>query len=534
MEALTDTIVLGRRKRLHDVFVGSAEAEPLVAGAPNIWVTDICLDSREMRPGGVFAAVSGHEQHGLLYLDEALARGAAAVLWEPDERVGEISVPDDVVTICVPDLSRQLSGIASRFFGEPSQALKVIGVTGTNGKTTVAYLLARAYEVLGKRSAFFGTIGVGPLAQLYTNALTTPDEITVQRQLAGFVDRGFDVVAMEASSHGLAQYRVDGVQFHTGVFTNLSQDHLDYHASFDEYGATKARLFTELACERAVINTSDAFGRQLWAQLPNDQIKLSVRNAAGEALASDAGKRTLQVTSATTQQTANYDAGITGVRTHIEFVSPSGAGSVSTPLLGSFNASNVMSALGVLLLDNIPLTDACQALAQVGAPPGRMEAFGGPNQQAPLVVVDYAHTPDALGHTLQALRAITEGDLWCVFGCGGDRDRSKRALMAQAAEQHADFVVVTSDNPRTEDPQAIVRDISRGFVKQGTALYQPDRREAIAMTISNARAQDVVLIAGKGHEDYQIVGTQRMMFSDRDEVAKALHLDQKQHTEQVA
>ncbi|MEO0422056.1 MAG: UDP-N-acetylmuramoyl-L-alanyl-D-glutamate--2,6-diaminopimelate ligase [Pseudomonadota bacterium] len=482
-----------------------------VAEKANVRVSAIALDSRQVRPGGLFLACRGVSGvHGLDYLAQALENGAVAVAFEPDgasPATSSVSVP----MIAVPKLRSRLGQIADRFYGEPSAALRVVGVTGTNGKSTVAWWLANAAERLAMPTAFLGTLGSGRPPGLEAGALTTPDVLAVHEFLAAAREQEptLDGVAMEVSSHALDQGRVDAVRFDGAIFTNLSRDHLDYHADMEAYAAAKARLFAEHRPRLAVVNVDDAVGR---------------RFAAGPGAAAE--------TLYTVGTQAPPQSAVVGRHLQIDAIEQSGEGvrirlggefagaELTLSAIGRFNAYNALEVLAVLLDRGVDFDAAASVLAQCPPPPGRMQQVGGASQ--PLVVIDYAHTPDSLRESLATLREVTAGQLICVFGCGGDRDRGKRPLMAQAAEAGADRLIVTDDNPRTEDPAQIVADILAGLQRPHDARVAHDRREAIRLAVGAAAAGDVVLVAGKGHEDYQIRGVQRSPFSDADEALAAL------------
>ena len=484
----------------------------LLEGEPrpsrDVMLTDISQDSRGVARGGAFLASQGRRSHGLAHVATALARGATVVLWEPAPGVEAPSLPADVIGVPVPSLGARAGELADRFFRTPSADLKVAGVTGTNGKTTTAYLLAQAADAVGRRGAYLGTLGAGRPGRLAGADLTTPDAVSVHRRLAEARDDGSDTLAMEVSSHALDQGRVGGVRFDTAVFTNLSRDHLDYHGTLEAYGAAKMRLFRSLGLRSAVINVQDPFGRALAETL--DESVESVWFSTGSELIAAPRIGWIRL--------SGMRALATGLTLHVE--SSWGAGTLRSRLVGAFNAENLLATLGVMLGWRVPLQ---QALAAVGAcqpPPGRMEVFGGGSH--PVAIVDYAHTPDALAKVLDAARAHARGRLHCVFGCGGDRDPGKRPQMGAIAEELADAVVLTNDNPRTEDPREILAQIAAGMRDASRAVVIPDRANAIHHALSEAEAGDVVVIAGKGHEEYQITGEERRPFSDRRVVLEAL------------
>jgi UDP-N-acetylmuramoyl-L-alanyl-D-glutamate--2,6-diaminopimelate ligase len=469
-------------------------------------VADLSLDSRRIVPGALFLAVPGARQHGLRHAVAAAGAGATLIAWEPADGCGAPRLPDGCEAFPVPGLRGRLGEIADRFFGAPSRRVQVVGITGTNGKTTCAHLVAGALERLGRRAGVIGTLGSGPVGRLRPSGLTTPDSVEVHRTLADLAGQGVRAVAMEVSSHALDQGRVDGVRYAVAGFTNLSRDHLDYHASLEAYGESKARLFLAHDPAVSVINAGDPFGRALLARLPATARRVAIGSRAEDL--GEAGERVLLA------DVEMLEEGLA-----LQLNGAFGSVALRSRLVGDFNAENLALACGMLLALDVPATEAAAALAGVGAPAGRMEAFPDAARDV-LAVVDYAHTPDALGKALVALRRHCRGRLWCVFGCGGDRDRGKRPEMGRVAEQRADEIVITDDNPRTEDGVAIVTDILAGLTDPGRALVERDRATAIGMALAAARAGDIVLIAGKGHEEVQIVGDLQRPFSDRSLVAE--------------
>ena len=490
--------------------VGLAELLAGIANVPaDVQVTDITLDSRNVSPGGLFLACRGLSSHGLQYLDRALAAGARAVLWEPTPGVEAPRLPASIFGLAVHELRSCVGLIADRFFDAPSARIRIAGVTGTNGKTTCCWLLAQALEASGRRGAYAGTLGVGPTAALKRTTHTTPDCVSVHRELADLRALGVRFLGMEVSSHALVQERVGGVRFDTAVFTNLSRDHLDYHKSMDAYADAKARLFRLADVAHRVINMGDAAGRRLAAALPPTVPLTAVWTGVGE----------FRESSDSFLQARTVLAASRGLE--VEFESSWGAGRIGSRLIGEFNAENLIAVLAVLLLWDLPLAEAVRALESATAPAGRMETIGGRDGR-PLVVVDYAHSPDALAKALRAARKHCRGRLWCVFGCGGDRDSGKRPMMGAIAAELADKIILTDDNPRTEDPQRIIDAIIEGFPGGEPVRVIRERARAIGTALAEARADDVVLIAGKGHEDYQIYGTSPQPFSDRVEVERLL------------
>jgi UDP-N-acetylmuramoyl-L-alanyl-D-glutamate--2,6-diaminopimelate ligase len=480
----------------------------IVAVPRDLAVADITLDSREVVPGGLFLACRGINSHGLDYLQQAIATGVAALAWEPAPGIAEPRLPESVVGVRVPDLSRHLGLIADRFFASPSARLRIAGITGTNGKTTSAWLLAQALSAAGRRSAYAGTLGYGPVQGLRPSRHTTPDCVTVHRQLHELATGGVRWLGMEVSSHALAQDRIDGVRFHTAVFTNLSRDHLDYHRTMEAYGEAKARLFARPEVEQRVINMGDAFGRRLAERLAPTVPLTAIWAGGGDHAAS----------SDHFVHARNVIASASGL--DVEFETSWGSSRLRSQLIGDFNAENLAAVLAVLLLWEVPMSRAIAALEEARAPAGRMETFRAAG--GPLAVVDYAHSPDALAKALRALRRHCHGQLWCVFGCGGDRDAGKRPIMGAIAAELADEIILTDDNPRTEDPQKIISAIAAGIPADQPRRVIRDRAAAIAEALAAAGPEDVVLIAGKGHEEYQIHGTQSQPFSDRSEVERWL------------
>ena len=461
---------------------------------PSRDVVDITLDSRKAVRDGLFIACQGGQHHGLDFVGDALRAGVGAVAWEPAEGRHAPALPPGTAGFAVPGLRGQLGEVASRFFGRPSESLSVTGITGTNGKTTTAWLVMQAMQHLGAIAGYLGTLGHGLAGRVVSGDLTTPDCITLHRHLRQLRDAGASHVVAEVSSHALDQDRVAGVRFATVAFTNLTRDHLDYHGDLVAYGAAKARLFATGA-ETAVVNLDDPFGRQLAASLPAGTRLIGV-TLAGAASAGMAGTVALQ------------PGGLV-----IELESGGSRATLRSPLWGRFNAENLMVAAGILVASGWSLEQAATALGACTAPPGRLERVAG-TDEGPAVLVDFAHTPDALAKALVALREHCTGKVWCVFGCGGDRDRGKRAPMGAAAVAGADRVIVTSDNPRSEDPAAIIADVLVGISRRERVEVEADRAAAIALAIRSAAPGDAVLVAGKGHESVQIVGGERRPFSD--------------------
>ena len=485
-----------------------------------IEVSDVTLDSRAAIPGALFLACRGRGRHGAEFAGEALARGARAVLYEPSPGALDLieaelgAIPhagggesQEVFVAPVPELSRHAGTIADRFFGRPSQALTVAAVTGTNGKTTCAWLLAQALNHRNRPAAYMGTMGFGFPNALAATEHTTDDAVTVHRRLAAMRALGASVVSMEVSSHALDQDRAGGVRFHTAAFTNLTRDHLDYHGTMAAYAEAKARLFAWPGLAVRVINIDDEFGARLAGQLSAARLVITMRASATPV--APPGARVVRA--------LRVEAAVSGLAIDVE--SSWGAAKLNVPLIGEFNADNALTVLAVLLAWDVPLAEAVASLESCRAAPGRMEAFGG-RGAAPLVIVDYAHTPDALAKALHAARRHCRARLRVVFGCGGDRDPGKRPMMGRMAAELADELVVTDDNPRGEPPERIVREILAGMPVGAAARVEHDRASAIRGAIERSGPGDVVLIAGKGHEEYQIYGGERRPFSDQS-VARA-------------
>lgn len=459
--------------------------------------TSIVSDSRLVTPGALFLAYPGERVDGRDYIADAIKKGSAAILWEP--RDFEWKAEWAVENTPVVNLKQQASVIAGQFYKNPSERLWVVGVTGTNGKTSVTQWLGQAFNYINKKTAIIGTLGNGLLGELAETQNTTPDAILLQKLLSDYVQQEVEVVAMEVSSHGLHQGRVKGVHFDVAVLTNLSRDHLDYHKTFEQYADAKKQLFLSEGLKFAVLNEDDAFGKSLKAELSGLGVSvLTYGIGHGDISASR----------------VNIENG----RINFFVTTPFGRSDVSVRLIGQFNVYNTLAVLATLLVSEVSLVDAVEALTHLQPINGRMQLFGG--DHLPLVVVDYAHTPDSLKNVLTALKGVAKGRLVCVFGCGGDRDQGKREMMGQLASELADAVVVTSDNPRSENADAIIQAILAGV--NGEYAVEENRAKAISVAINNAKLGDVVLIAGKGHEDYQEIAGVKHHFSDAEQVEKAL------------
>ena len=472
-----------------------------VVGDASVRVTGVRHDSRDVQPGDLFVARKGETSDGTLFVQDAVRRGAAAVVVARGAHVGAPPVP----VLLVDDTATALAYAASAVYGHPSFSLEVVGITGTNGKTTTTHLVRAAVDgALGRPSCgVLGTVGHSFDGWRVDAEHTTPEADDVARTMAAMRARGATHVAMEVSSHALALGRVRAVRFRVAAFTNLTQDHLDFHGSMAEYAASKARLFTELGPGAAVLNVDDAFGRDMVAQVRAPLVRVSARVGA------DADVVPLA---------ARVDAG--GI--HARVRTPDGELALDSRLVGAHNLENLLLALGIARALDLDLTRAAEALSREPGAPGRLERCDGEDDDV-VVLVDYAHTPDALARALDSVRAVTGGRVWCVFGCGGDRDRAKRAPMGEAVARRADVAIVSNDNPRTEDPHAIADAVVAGVRAAGkTPIVELDRRKAIELAVRSASRGDVVLVAGKGHEDYQIVGTVKRPFDDRIEARRAL------------
>jgi UDP-N-acetylmuramoyl-L-alanyl-D-glutamate--2,6-diaminopimelate ligase len=483
--------------------------EPRLEGDATRVVCDVCQDSRLVTSGALFVARSGQRAQGASYLAEALQRGAVAVLCEHSTLdTGALDTAAlhtaAVPTLLVNDVSRALAIAAEAVHGAPSGRLSLVGITGTNGKTTTASLVQQALQALGHPVASLGTLGITLAGRTLdlgpAGSLTTAQADVLSRALATAVSEGIGHAVMEVSSHALDQGRVDALRFEVAAFTNLTQDHLDYHGDMDSYGRAKERLFRELNVGSRVYNVEDPFGAELW------------RRYGGIAVG----------------RTHEADLSLSGLEvfpTHSELTvrTPQGRLTLNSSLVGDHNVDNWLLALGVLHALGVPLHQVAQVAERVTAAPGRMQRIAHPGQDVS-VIVDYAHTPDALSRALQASRQLLHepgAKLWCVFGCGGDRDRSKRPLMGEVAARLAERCVITNDNPRSEAPAAIAEQIV-AEMPPGSYSVCLDRQEAIALALREASPGDVILIAGKGHEDYQLIGSERHHFDDSEVSARWL------------
>ena len=476
-----------------------------VSGDGSVQVTGVQSDSRAVGAGDLFAAIVGERADGTRFAPSAVGQGAGAVLAARDLSL-------EVPTLLTDDVRACLGPVSHRVYGDPSDGWPCVGITGTNGKTTVAYLLESVLTHCLGQPAILGTIAARGPAGEQAAALTTPEADAIARFARRQRDAGASGMVMEVSSHALDQGRADGMHFRVAAFTNLTQDHLDYHGDFESYGRAKSRLFEALSPEHSVIMVDAEFGEQLAGRAAGRVWRCSTRADAEAEL-----------------RVVKWQSGRAGIRA--EVLTPAGRAELTSPLIGAHNLENLLVVLGVALALELPLADTLQALKDAPGAPGRMERVQDPRDVA--VLVDYAHTPDALKRAVASLRPLTDGRLWVVCGCGGDRDRTKRAPMARAATEGADLALLTSDNPRTEDPAAILQDMRPGAAGDELSLdgladaasgfaVVVDRAEAIRLAIHGARAGDTVLIAGKGHEDYQILGERRIHFDDREQARDAI------------
>ncbi|ARA93735.1 UDP-N-acetylmuramoyl-L-alanyl-D-glutamate--2,6-diaminopimelate ligase [Rhodothermaceae bacterium RA] len=462
----------------------------------DIVIDHLADDSRKVGPGGLFVAVRGERADGHLFIDKAVQNGAIAIVCEAMPGEASARFPG-IAFVQVRDARQALADLAAAFYDHPVRALKMVGVTGTNGKTTTAYLVHHALTALGTTAGLIGTVAYRVGDETIAATHTTPGALALQRLLRGMVTAGCTACAMEVSSHALVQERVRGIPFEVAVFTNLTPEHLDYHGSFQNYLAAKKRLFDGLApAATALYNADDPSGEAVVAG--TSARRLSYGRRPGVDLPVEV-----------------LENRIDGLRLRLD------GRSRAFRLVGLFNAYNLAAAYGVLRALGHDAGAVLDVLADAPPVPGRFEQISFPSGTT--VIVDYAHTPDALENVLQTIRALKPpgATLWCVFGCGGDRDPTKRRTMGSIAERYADRVIVTSDNPRTEDPEAIMNDIRRGMEHPLEARWIVDRREAIRAAAAGVRPGDVVLIAGKGHEPYQIIGTDRIPFDDREEARQS-------------
>jgi len=468
-------------------------------------VSGLSLDSRKVESGHAYIALQGTVTHGIQFAEAAIDKGAIAILIDADDAEGvarqkRLSVP----VIQVPQLAQKLGEIASTFYAHPSQQVSVCGVTGTDGKTSVCRFITDALTQIGYQVGYIGTIGWGLASQLQPNPLTTPDAITLQSMMSTLYSQGAEFIILEVSSHALVQGRVNGVAFDVAVLTNLGRDHLDYHGDLVAYQEAKALLFSRQGLSAMVVNLGDEFGKALATQYAAKLPVTGIYNDPATPLESGALKSTVIA-----QQVSIDERGVSFTLTD-----NTDRYEINSPLLGHFNVDNLLSCYAVLRAFGIASETAAAQLHHIKPVAGRMERFGQANQAH--FIVDFSHTPQALAAALQTLRAHCRAQLWVVFGCGGDRDPGKRDLMGGIAAMHADKVVITDDNPRSEPSQQIIDQILQGIPASCSPIVIADRESALAYVVQSAAVDDWVLVAGKGHEDYQIIGTQRLAFSDRE------------------
>lgn len=458
---------------------------------PHCEITGLHNDSRLIGPGFLFIAYAGALTDGRCFIAQAVKLGARAVLYDPQNWPNDCQLSKEIIAIALPELAKKLPHIASRFYNEPAKKLSILGVTGTNGKTTIAYQLAQAQALLGSKSAYIGTLGQGEINHLQPLANTTPDGLCLQGLLHNYHQQGVKQVCMEVSSHALHQQRVEAIEFKQAIFTNLSHDHLDYHHTMAAYAAAKALLFATPTLEWAIINQDDEYSQIMITALPPTCQRL-----------------TYGITKPAQVRAVSWEISRAG--TKISLSSPWGSQELNVASLGFFNIYNALAIFSALVVQGYAIDKITALMSQIHAAPGRMEVIA----REPYVIVDYAHTPAALENTLSTLKKLNKGQLIVVFGCGGDRDKTKRPLMGKIASQYADKLIITNDNPRNEDPLAIINAITEGLSPRQFAKI-PDREQAIAKALSLASSEDLILVAGKGHETYQQIGNIRHPFSDQ-------------------
>ena len=480
---------------------------------PAIKIHGVCLDSRLVEQGDLYLAIDGAETHGMRFAESAVASGAVAVATSSDSIASFESIVNalkqhNIPVIEIDDLIQRCGDIASRFYREPDQAMTLIAVTGTDGKTSVCRFIAQAFGSIDQNCGYIGTLGWGLGEELQSTELTTPDVVTLRRMLASLRDQGASIVALEASSHGLAEGRLNGLALDVAVLTNLGRDHLDYHKTIEAYRAAKASLFSWPGLSSMVVNADDSLGQEL-LQTDTTLKRYSYQVSANQLPIDN-------VVAIRADQITAHDSGLS-----FKLVDSETNEWINSPLLGRFNVENLLACYASLRACAVAANEACHSLVSVLPVDGRMERFGGEN--VPTVVVDFSHTPQALSTAIESVRVHCKGKLWVVFGCGGDRDAGKRAPMATAA-QRADHVVLTDDNPRTEASLDIINAAMKGFSNPSAVVVIADRAKAISHAVQHAQSDDLVLVAGKGHEDYQIIGKTKYPFSDRDEVLAALEV----------
>jgi UDP-N-acetylmuramoyl-L-alanyl-D-glutamate--2,6-diaminopimelate ligase len=499
------TVIERNMKTLLEGFASQAESDFMQS------VIGLTLDSRQVQRGMCFIALAKNSEQRAEHISQAILNGCVAIVYDENLPLSESerTLTNDVNTYSITELSDRTSEIAARFYGRPSIDMTVIAVTGTNGKTSVTQFVAQSLELLGNKVGIIGTLGVGRYGKLKATGMTTPNPIQVQSILAEMKTQGITYVVVEASSHALEQARLAAVEIDIAVFTNLSHDHLDYHQTMEAYGQAKQKLFEFESVHTAVINGDDAFGESLLTYVKtNEKVKTI---SYGKTSGSDDKARLLATDIHYDNHGLAFDVNLDDKKIEIQ-----------TQLLGQFNVDNILATIGVLSILNVSIDDIQKAIHACKPVDGRMQAYT--EDKMPTVVIDYAHTPDALSQVLQSLRVHlnTKGQLWCVFGCGGDRDRAKRPVMGKYAETLSDRIVITNDNPRTESSETIIAEILAGMNDTDSVMVEPDRRNAIHYAVEHASELDIVLVAGKGHEDYQDIEGTKIPFSDVDEVTHAL------------
>ena len=477
----------------------------------DINITGLSIDSRKVKQNYLFIAIKGETVNGMEFINNAIEQGAAAILWEADGTVDAIKINwrQSVVNnnvpvpiIAIENLTQLVGEFADTFYESPSKNISVCGITGTNGKTSCADFIAQMMSI-ETPCGVMGTLGSGVYPDLKETGFTTPDVITCHKWLADVNSKKAKFAVMEVSSHALTQYRVNNIRFDSAIFTNLSRDHLDFHGDMDSYAKAKSELFKLAGLKNAIINSDDEAGRKI-----ADDLSSNI-NCVRYGLDKNHNPDVIGT---------NVKLDINGLSMNVS--TPWGEGQLNAPVIGGFNASNLLAVLSVMLLQGIEFTEALKRLTKIKSVAGRMQRFG--SDSTPLVIVDFAHTPDALEQVLTSLRQHTENNLWCVFGCGGDRDKGKRPLMGAVAENKADYVVLTNDNPRRESAEDILEGIKSGIKNVTKVTIKEDRHAAISFAISQAKAGDIVLVAGKGHENYQLIGDIKYPFNDAEEVKQQL------------
>lgn len=463
---------------------------------PDIDISSIEIDSRKIKPGALFLACKGATSDGRQYIQQAIAKGAAAVIYEQENALEMKHAP----VICIPlaQLNAKIAKIASIFYNNPSKKMRMTGITGTNGKTTIAWQLAQAHHLLSQKAAYIGTLGEGLPSQVNALDNTTPDGLCLQKLFSNYQQAGIQQVCMEVSSHALSQSRVDCIDFNQAIFTNLTLDHLDYHKTMADYAASKALLFAMKSLKYAILNADDSYSKFFQQKIPGGCQLVTYGIEQGNVRAID------------------WQVSLSGTEVRVQ--SPWGEVLLKSQCLGYFNIYNLLALFTSLMFSGYKLEDVSGILPLLKPAPGRMEIVAA----KPWVLIDYAHTPDALDNVLTTLTAIKQGRILVIFGCGGDRDKSKRAIMGEIASKKADIAIITSDNPRTEDPEQILKEIESGVLNTSNCIKIANREEAIARALALSQSNDLIVIAGKGHETYQQIGTTKYPFSDKEVVNRII------------